>query len=456
MQSNYIILQANIVNEGMIQKGNIAIENAYIVDICFESYTDEFCRKYEGFIKIDAEGKFLFPGIIDDQVHFREPGLSYKGDIYTESKAAVAGGITSFMEMPNTNPQTLTQVLLEDKYSLAAEKSLANYSFYMGASNDNIGEVLKTNPHNVCGIKIFMGASTGNMLVDNPVTLEELFSKSKMLIALHCEDEKIIQQNIAIYKQKYGEEVPMEAHPLIRSREACLASSSFAVKLAKKHNTRIHILHLSTAEETELFDHSIPLNKKRITAEVCVHHLWFSDEDYNEKGTFIKWNPAIKTANDRDALLAAVLSDKIDIIATDHAPHTLEEKQNNYFKAPSGGPLVQHSLVAMLDLYHQGKITMEKIVEKMCHHPAILFGIEKRGYIRKGFHADLVLIDINNPWKVQKDNILYKCGWSPFENHTFLSKITHTFVNGNLVYYNGIFNESTKGQRLLFNKLDNA
>ncbi len=451
-QSNYVILQANIINEGQIKKGNIAIENDHILEISFDSHPDDFYRKYDGFIKINAEGKYLLPGIIDDQVHFREPGLTYKGDIYSESKAAVAGGITSFMEMPNTNPQTLTQELLEEKYKLAAEKSLANYSFYMGASNDNIEEVLKTNPRNVCGIKLFMGASTGNMLVDNPETLENIFSKSKMLIALHCEDENTIRKNVQIYKEKYGEEIPMQAHPLIRSREACFISSSFAVNLAKKHNTRIHILHLSTAEETALFDNTIPLSEKRITSEVCVHHLWFSNEDYDKKGSFIKWNPAIKTVMDRETLLAAVLSDNIDVIATDHAPHSLEEKQNTYFKTPSGGPLVQHSLVAMLDLFHKNKIPLERIVEKMCHNPAILFGIEKRGFIRKGYHADLILIDLNNPWEVHKNNILYKCAWSPFEGHTFLSKITHTFVNGNLVYCDGQFNESTKGQRLLFNK----
>ncbi len=451
-QLNYIILHANIVNEGLIKKGNIAIKNGYIHEVSFDGIEEDFLKKYKDFTKIEAEGKYLLPGIIDDQVHFREPGFSNKGDIYSESKAAVAGGITSYMEMPNTLPQTLTQELLESKYSLAAEKSLANYSFYMGVSNDNTEEVLKTNPHNVCGIKLFMGASTGNMLVDNPTTLEAVFAGTTMLIALHCEDENIIKQNVALFRQKYGEDVPIEAHPLIRSREACYSSSSYAIELAKKHNTRIHIFHLSTAEETALLDNTIPLDKKRITAEVCVHHLWFSDKDYQEKGNFIKWNPAIKSATDRDALMAAVLSDKIDIIATDHAPHTLEEKQNTYFKAPSGGPLVQHALVAMLDLYHQGKIGIEKIVEKMSHNPAILFGIEKRGFIRETYHADLVLLDLSNPWTVQKDNILYKCGWSPFENHCFLSRITHTFVNGNLVYCNGNFNESNKGQRLLFNR----
>ncbi|MCX6231311.1 MAG: dihydroorotase [Bacteroidetes bacterium] len=451
-KAKYLILNANIVNEGIIKTANVFIENGIISNIDFNNTFDTNKDLYTDFITIDAKGKYLLPGIIDDQVHFREPGLTSKGDIYSESKAAVAGGVTSFMDMPNTNPQTLSQELLEEKYQIAAQKSLANYSFYMGVSNDNLEEILKTNPENVCGIKLFMGASTGNMLVDNPETLENIFSKSKMLIALHCEDEKTIQQNIAIYKQKYGDDVPMYEHPAIRSEEACFLSSSYAVRLAKKHNTRIHILHLSTAKECELFDNSIPLSKKRITAEVCVHHLWFSDKDYSEKGSYIKWNPSIKTENDRDTLINAVLSDKIDIIATDHAPHTSEEKQNSYFKAPSGGPLVQHSLVAMLDLYHQGKIKLEKIVEKMCHNPAILFGVEKRGFIRENYAADLVLVDLDNNWTVEKSNILYKCSWSPFENHTFKSKVTHTFVNGNLVYDNGVFNEINKGERLLFNR----
>jgi dihydroorotase len=450
-ESKFLIYNATIVNEGIIRKGNVYIESGRIIKIDYpkifniETIDDDF-------IKIDAEGKYLIPGVIDDQVHFREPGLTSKGEIYTESKAGVAGGVTSFMDMPNTNPQTLTQELLEDKYTIASKNSLANYSFYMGASNDNIDEILKTNPGNVCGIKLFMGASTGNMLVDNPETLENIFSKSKMLIALHCEDEKTIQHNIAVFREKYGEDVPMQAHPLIRSEEACFKSSSFAVELAKKHNTRIHILHLSTAKETGLFDNNIPLAEKRITAEVCVHHLWFSDKDYDIKGSYIKWNPSIKKESDRDALLAAVLNDKIDIIATDHAPHTIEEKKNTYFKAPSGGPLVQHSLTAMLELYHQGMITLEKIVEKMCHNPAILFGIEKRGYIRENYAADLVLIDLNNPWTVDKSNILYKCGWSPFENQKFSSKVSKTFINGILVYDEGKFNEKHKGQRLLFKR----
>ncbi|MCE9539622.1 MAG: dihydroorotase, partial [Bacteroidetes bacterium] len=401
---------------------------------------------------IDATGLYLFPGCIDDQVHFREPGLVHKGEIYTEAKAAVAGGVTSYMEMPNTIPNVFTQKLLEEKYKRAEEVSLANYSFFMGASNDNIDEVLKTNPKNVCGIKVFMGSSTGNMLVDKRETLEALFSKCKLLIATHCEDEDIIKRNMARYKEMYGENVPMECHPLIRSEEACYKSSALAVELAKKHNTRLHILHISTAKELTLFDNKIPLKQKRITAEACIHHLWFSDEDYKTKGAFIKWNPAVKTSIDRDAILQGVLENKIDVIATDHAPHTLEEKQQTYFKAPSGGPLIQHSLIAMLEFYHKGTIALEKIAEKMAHAVADCFQIEKRGYIRDGYFADLVLVDLNAEWIVDESNILYKCGWSPFEGLTFHSKITHTFVNGNLVYDNGKFDERIKGQRLLFDR----
>ncbi|OQX72249.1 MAG: dihydroorotase [Bacteroidetes bacterium 4484_249] len=369
-----------------------------------------------------------------------------------ESKAAVAGGITSFMEMPNTIPNTLTQELLENKYKIASEKSLANYSFYMGASNDNLEETLKTNPRNVCGIKVFMGASTGNMLVDNIDTLNQIFAKSKLLVATHCEDENTIQTNIKIFKDKYGDNVPIEAHPLIRSDEACYKSSDLAVGLAKIYNTRLHVLHLSTAKEMELFDGTITLKNKRITSEVCVHHLWFDSSDYNNFGTRIKWNPAIKSRNDREKLFEALLENKLDVIATDHAPHTIEEKDNTYFKAPSGGPLVQHSLLAMLDFFHKDKISVEKIVEKMCHAPAICFQVEKRGFIREGYWADIVLIDTNSKTPVTKSNILYKCGWSPFEGHTFNSAITHTFVNGNLVYENGKFNESVKGKRLLFER----
>ena len=448
---NYKIINATIVNEGNIFKGTVYVKDGIIADITTLGNKSDSDINASDFIEINAEGKHLLPGVIDDQVHFREPGLTNKGEIYTESKAAVAGGITSYMEMPNTVPQTLTQELLEDKYQLAKEKSLANYSFYMGVSNDNAAEVLKTDSKNVCGIKIFLGASTGNMLVDNLATIEEIFSKTKMLIAVHCEDESIIKSNTELYKAKYGDDIPFSAHSAIRSREACYTSSYFAVQLAKKHNTRLHLFHLSTSDEMNLLDNKIPLEDKHITAEVCVHHLWFSDKDYEEKGAFIKWNPSIKTEEDREALFNAVLNGKIDVIATDHAPHTIEEKQNKYLKAPSGGPLVQHSLPAMLEFQHHYKITLEKIVEMMCHNPARLFRIDKRGYIRKGYHADLVLVDLKNPWKVDKSNILYKCGWSPFEGHTFLSKITHTFVNGNLVYNNGTFDESSRGQRLTFN-----
>lgn len=441
-----LIKNTTIVNEGKVFKANVLIENDIITKIS-ESEIETKADKI-----IDATGQYLFPGCIDDQVHFREPGLIHKGEIYTEAKSAIAGGVTSYMEMPNTIPNVFTQELLEEKYKRAEEVSLANYSFFMGASNDNIEEVLKTNPKNVCGIKVFMGSSTGNMLVDRRETLEALFSKCKLLIATHCEDEDIIKSNMASYRELYGENVPMECHPLIRSEEACYKSSALAVELAKKHNTRLHILHISTAKELSLFDNKIPLKQKRITAEACIHHLWFSDEDYKTKGAFIKWNPAVKTSTDRDAILQGVLDNKIDVIATDHAPHTLEEKQQTYFKAPSGGPLIQHSLVAMLELYHQGKITLEKIAEKMAHAVADCFQIEKRGYIREGYFADLVLVDLKTSWMVDESNILYKCGWSPFEGLTFHSKITHTFVNGNLVYTNGKFDERKKGQRLLFER----
>ncbi|MES2286867.1 MAG: dihydroorotase [Bacteroidota bacterium] len=441
-----LIKNATIVNEGKIFRANVLIEK----DIIAKISESDIITKADKII--DAAGLYLFPGCIDDQVHFREPGLVHKGEIYTEAKAAVAGGVTSYMEMPNTIPNVFTQKLLEEKYKRAEEVSLANYSFFMGASNDNIDEVLKTDPKNVCGIKVFMGSSTGNMLVDKRETLEALFSKCKLLIATHCEDEDIIKSNMARYKEMYGENVPMECHPLIRSEEACYKSSALAVELAKKHNTRLHILHISTAKELSLFDNKTPLKQKRITAEACIHHLWFSDEDYKTKGAFIKWNPAVKTSIDRDAILQGVLENKIDVIATDHAPHTLEEKQQTYFKAPSGGPLIQHSLIAMLELFHKGKITLEKIAEKMAHAVADCFQIEKRGYIREGYFADLVLVDLKASWIVDESNILYKCGWSPFEGLTFHSKITHTFVNGNLVYDNGKFDERKKGQRLLFER----
>jgi dihydroorotase len=441
-----LITNANIVNEGKTFRGNVLIENDLITKI------SETEIKVSAERTIDAHGKYLLPGIIDDQVHFREPGLIHKAEIYTESRAAVAGGITSYMEMPNTVPNVLTQELLEAKYKRASEASLANYSFFMGASNDNIEEVLKTDPHTVCGVKVFMGSSTGNMLVDNRTTLENIFSKCKLLIATHCEDEATIRANMEKFRAQYGENIPVECHPLIRNAEACYKSSALAVELAKKYNTRLHILHLSTAKEMELFDGKTPLKEKRITAEVCVHHLWFSDEDYKTKGNFIKWNPAIKTKNDRDALLKGVLENKIDVICTDHAPHTIEEKKQPYLKAPSGGPLVQHSLVAMLELVLEKKLTIEKVAEKMSHAVADCFGVEKRGYIREGYFADLVLVDLRSPWTVDPSNIFYKCGWSPFEDITFRSKVTHTFVNGHLAYIDGRFDESKKGQRLLFKR----
>jgi dihydroorotase len=441
-----IIKNAFVVNEGKVVKSNVLIIDNLIAEITQNEITEKVDKV------IGAEGCYLFPGLIDDQVHFREPGLTHKGEIYTEAKSAVAGGITSYMEMPNTVPNVFTHQLLEDKYKRASEVSLANYSFFMGASNDNLEEVLKTNPNNVCGIKVFMGSSTGNMLVDKRETLEGLFSKCKMLIATHCEDEHTIKHNMEVYREKYGEDVPMACHPEIRSEEACYKSSSLAVELAKKYNTRLHILHISTAKELELFDNTKPLKEKRITAEACIHHLWFSDEDYKTKGAFIKWNPAVKKASDRDAIMAGVLNNKIDVIATDHAPHTIEEKNQSYFKSPSGGPLVQHSLNALLEFYKQGKMTLEQIAEKSAHAVADCFQIEKRGYIRKGYFADLVLVDLNQSYTVDKSNILYKCGWSPFEGFTFHSKITHTFVSGHLVFENGKFDESVKGQRITFER----
>ena len=440
-----LIKNAQLVNEGNIYQSDVLIKDRIIKQIATKISVE--ANKI-----IDAEGLYLLPGVIDDQVHFREPGLTHKANIYSESKAAVAGGITSFMEMPNTNPQTLTQKLLEDKYQIAAQSSIANYTFFMGASNDNLEEVLKTNPKTVGAIKIFMGSSTGNMLVDNKNVLEEIFSKSPMLIAVHCEDEATIQENIEKAKKQYGEEVPISEHPNIRSVEACYKSSSMAVELAKKHDTRLHIFHLSTEKEIALFDNKLSLKEKRITAEVCIHHLWFDESNYTEKGTFIKWNPAIKKQSDKEALLQALLDNKIDVIATDHAPHTLEEKNNAYFKAPSGGPLVQHALPAMLSLVNQGKISLEKVVEKMCHNPVICFRIEKRGFIREGYFADLVLVDLNDPWDVKKDNILYKCGWSPFEGERFNSKVTHTFVNGHIAYKHGKFDENKNGMRLTFDR----
>lgn len=445
MSSSVILRSATIVNEGKQLVADVYIKDGIIQKIGTNLSAVENTQEY------NLEGKYLLPGCIDDQVHFREPGLTHKANIGTESRAAVAGGITSFMEMPNTVPNALTQELLEDKYVIASNTSIANYSFFMGASNDNLDEVLKTDGKNVCGVKIFMGSSTGNMLVDREQTLEGLFSKvPPMLIATHCEDEATIKANIEKYKAIYGEDVPVELHPTIRSEEACYISSSLAVRLAKKFNTRLHILHISTAKELELFDNTLPLEQKMITAEACIHHMWFSDEEYKTKGNFIKWNPAVKTANDRDAIFQGVLDNKIDVIATDHAPHTLEEKSQSYFKAPSGGPLVQHALQAMLEKVKQGKISIERVVEKMAHAPAILFKIENRGFIREGYFADLVVVDAI-PQTVSKENLLYKCGWSPFEGTTFSHSIVKTFVNGNLVFDNGKIIEGTTGARMTFN-----
>ena len=442
-----LIKNAKIVNEGKIVEGDVLIENEFIIEIAKNINPKQLNCQI-----IDAEGNYLIPGAIDDQVHFREPGLTHKGNISTESKAAVAGGITSFIEQPNTVPNAVTQELLEEKYQIAAKTSYANYSFMMGVTNDNLEEILKTNPRNVAGIKLFLGSSTGNMLVDNPETLEKIFSSTKMLIAVHCEDEATIRTNLEKYKMQFGEDIPVAYHPLIRSEEACYLSSSKAIALAKKTGARLHVFHLSTAKEMELFTNNIPLEEKQITAEVCIHHLWFSDEDYATKGNFIKWNPAVKTANDRSGLWEALLDDRIDVIATDHAPHTLEEKQQSYLKAPSGGPLVQHAVVAMFEANHQGKISIEKIVEKMCHNPAKIFEIEKRGFIKEGFYADLAIVNNASPWKVTKESLLYKCGWSPFEDYTFKSKVTHTFVNGELVYQNDKVKETPVGKRLLFNR----
>ena len=440
-----LLKNAQIINEGSLVAADVIIQGDRIVKVA-KSINDDEAEI------IDLSGKFLMPGVIDDQVHFREPGLTHKGCIYSEAKAAVAGGITSFMEMPNTKPQALTQALLEDKYLIGAKDSLANYSFFMGASNENLEEVLKTNPKHVAGVKIFMGSSTGNMLVDDKQVLNDIFSKCDMLIAVHCEDEETVRKNSEQMKSEYGEDLPIRFHPIIRSEEACYKSSSMAVELAKKHNTRLHILHISTDKETNLFRNDIPLNQKRITAEACIHHLWFDESSYDEKGTLIKWNPAVKSAKDKEGVWKALIDDRIDIIATDHAPHTIDEKNNTYFKAPSGGPLVQHALVAMLEFYHQGKVSLEWIVEKMCHAPATCFQVKERGFIREGYYADLVVVDLNKPWVVEKDNILYHCGWSPFEGETFKSSVVKTFVNGNLVYDGGIFDEQHRGMRLEFDR----
>lgn len=445
--SRLAIKNAIIVNEGEKFKGGVVINGSLIEkvfrdDTLFPEVDEE----------IDANGKLLIPGVIDDQVHFREPGLTHKGDIYSESRAAVAGGVTSFMEMPNTNPQTISIEELEKKHGIARSKSLANYSFYLGSTNDNIAEIVKVDKTRVPGVKVFMGSSTGNMLVDNPDALEAIFRHSPTLVATHCEDEETIKRNTLYYNKVYADGIPLDAHPKIRSAESCYISSSLAVNLAKKHNTRLHILHLSTADEMKLLSNKEPLSKKRITGEVCVHHLWFCDKDYDSLGWRIKWNPAIKSENDRKVLIESLNSNLLDVVATDHAPHTLNEKGNPYTNCPSGGPLVQHSLVAMMEMVRRGLFTTETVVEKMCHAPAILFGVEKRGFIREGYYADLVLVDPNSTWKVSSENILYKCGWSPFEGETFTSKVTHTFVNGRLVYHNGTFESSVAGMPLSFCK----
>ncbi len=441
-----LIKNAKIVNENVIFEGDLLIEGKLIIEISKNIIPGE------NTVVVDAEGNYLIPGAIDDQVHFREPGLTHKGDIFSESRAAIAGGITSYIEQPNTVPNAVTQELLEDKYEIASRKSHANYSFMMGGTNDNLEEILKTNPRNVAGLKLFLGSSTGDMLVDSSQALEKIFSSTKLLIAVHSEDESTVKANLEKYKLEYGDDIPVKFHHLIRSEEACYKSTVKVIDLAKKTGARLHVFHISTAKEMELFTNKIPLEEKQITAEVCIHHLWFTNKDYDTKGNLIKWNPAVKTENDRKVLWEALLDDRIDVIATDHAPHTLEEKNQVYTKAPSGGPLVQHAVVAMFEAHHEGKISIEKIVEKMAHNPAKIFQIEKRGFIKVGYYADLVIVNPNKKWTVNKDNILAKCGWSPFEGFTFNSTISHTFVNGKLVYNNFVVNENLAGERLLFER----
>jgi dihydroorotase len=445
--STFLIKNARIVNEGSVFEGDVLIENEIIRQIA-----NNISAKSSDCIIIDAEGSFLIPGVIDDQVHFREPGLTHKGDIASESKAAVAGGITSYIEQPNTVPNAVTQELLEDKYQIASKTSHANYSFMMGGTNDNLEEILKTNPKNVAGLKLFLGSSTGDMLVDSSASLEKIFSNTKLLIAVHSEDETIVKNNLAKFEEIYGNDIPVTKHPEIRSVAACYESTVKVIELAKKTGARLHVFHISTAKELDLFTNKMPLEKKQITAEVCIHHLWFTDADYETKGSLIKWNPAVKTQEDKDALWKALLDDRIDVIATDHAPHTLEEKSNPYTTCPSGGPLVQHALVAMMEYYFKGKISIEKIVEKMCHNPAKIFKIENRGFIKEGYFADLVLVNPHMPWNVKKENIIAKCGWSPFEGVSFKSRVTHTFVNGKLAYANGKVKDIIAGERLTFDR----
>ena len=440
-----LIKNAKIVNENSTFESDVLLQDDLIVKIAV-NISDDTAKV------IDIKGKYLLPGVIDDQVHFREPGLTHKGDIASESRAAVAGGITTFMEQPNTIPQTTTIEKLEEKFEMGAKSSFANYSFLFGGTNDNLEELKRLDRNACSGVKLFLGSSTGNMLVDDEVVIEEIFRNTEMVISTHCEDEGTIKRNLAEYKEKYGDDIPIKYHPKIRSEEACYLSSSKAIELAKKTGARLHVFHLSTGKETELFRNDIPLEQKKITAEVCVHHLWFSEADYDTKGTLIKWNPAVKTAADRDQLWKALLDDRLDVIATDHAPHLFSEKENVYTKAPSGGPLVQHALTALLDKVHENVISLEKVVQKMCHNPAILFQIEKRGYIREGYFADLVVVDMNAPYEVTKANIAYKCKWSPFEGTTFKSSVTHTFVNGHLAYENGNFSTEKNAKRLTFNR----
>jgi len=443
MTSKYLIKNVTIVNEGRFEKTDI---------LFFENFIQKIgdIKVDSDFILIDGTGKHLFPGIIDGQVHFRDPGLTHKGDLYSETKAAIAGGVTSFIDMPNTIPNVLTVQALEDKYALASRKSLANYSFFLGVNGDNIDEIIRTDTSKLIGVSDdgLYFTKKGNLLADNPATMEKLFANCKSIIAIHSEKEQIVEENEAIYREKYGEDVPIEFHPIIRSEEACYEATKRAIDLANKHNARLHILHLTTEAETHLFRNDIPLREKNITTEVSVHHLWFCDKDYLRLGNLIKWNPAIKTAKDKDGLLKALLDDRIDIVTTDHAPHTLEEKQKPYFQSMSGAPMVQHTLNCMLDFHQRGLISLEKIVEKMCHSPAILYRIEKRGFIREGHYADLTLVDLDSSWTVSNDNILYKCGWSPLEGTTFTSKVIQTFVNGNLVYDDGNFDDSAKGLAL--------
>jgi len=446
--NNYLIKNARIVNEGNTFKGYVVVRNGIIQAV--SEGAPEVDADYT--TEVDADGKFLIPGVIDDQVHFREPGLTHKADIFTESKAAVSGGITSYMEMPNTIPQATSIEELEKKYDRAAEKSFANYSFYLGATNDNIDQLRNLDPARHCGVKVFMGSSTGNMLVDNRKALEKIFAESPTLVATHCEDEETIQKNIKIFRDRYGDKIPVSAHPLIRTEEACFKSSSLAVELAKKHGTRLHVLHISTEKELQLFDKGDYKSNKQITAEVCIHHMWFSDHDYETKGPLVKWNPAVKSETDRDALFNAMLEDRLDVVATDHAPHTIEEKQSRYFDSPSGGPMVQHSLTAMMEFVHQGKMSIEKVVEKMCHAPAVLYKVKDRGFIRPGFKADLVLIDPEWEWTVSHKNTWYKCRWTPLEGQVFHTRVTHTFVNGQLVFKNGLFNEMIRGERMEFDR----